>query len=748
MSEPRPFVSVVVAAYDEAGNVGELVTRLQETLRDLPATRWELVFVVSGDDGTREILEERATALPALRVLHEGAPAGLGVAMERGFAAVSPDATAVVTLDADLNHQPEEVPRLLAALDSADIVVGSRLLPGSRVAGLPVWKSLLSRTINSLLGWLSGQRVRDKTSGFRAYRAAALRGLAIRHPGFAFLPDLLLQAHASGLAVVEVPIRFTQRRHGRSKMAFWRTSRSYLTLLGQGELGAGLLASALVALGLAVRLAATFPVHKGVGHADNMLTGMQALRIGEGEWPVFFSGVRIGALESYVAAALFSVAGAGRAALAVEPLLWAAVLLAAGWGLYRELLGGRGGAVALLLLAVPAPSFLVWSSMTNGYPPVYALGAVALWLAARAARLGLSARRALALGAAVGLGCWQSPLTLSASVPAALWLLWRRPELRRLRRAHLAGLAGLLLGAAPWLLGLATGAAAQLYASYATRPVESPAAAVSNLAYFATYSLPEIVAARSESFVGLLPDHAGQAHRALRPVVLGLWLAALLAILLPARNAPEPWRRRIGDARVLLLMVLGTVAVLNAISSAGSGRGITVRYVLPLYLVLPLAMAVLVWRVKARSTLAAAGLLAVLVAYHASGYHWPGRASRALWGQAEARERELTRELRRRGIGAVVGGYWTAYPINFISRHRVVAVPCSEDYYGYRTRVPQRTVRWAMVSARPEPLLEWASAAGVSGTLEPAGGAYLILPHEAAGPVPLARLLSSCNLHD
>lgn len=231
---PPPLLAVVVAAYDEEANVDELVRRLERALAGLRGWRWEMVFVVSGSDGTREILARWAEALPALRIVDEGEPAGLGVAFARGFAAVSPAAAAVATLDADLNHHPEDLPRLLAALDrGAEIVVGSRLLPGSRIEGLPRWKGLLSRGVNALLRGLFGQQVRDKTSGYRVYRAAALRRLTIRHRGFAFLPDLLLQAHAAGVKVAEEPIHFTARRQGRSKMALARTSASYLSLLTQ-----------------------------------------------------------------------------------------------------------------------------------------------------------------------------------------------------------------------------------------------------------------------------------------------------------------------------------------------------------------------------------------------------------------------------------------------------------------------------------------------------------------------------------
>lgn len=224
-------LAVVIAAYDEAANVEELTRRLHAALAPLAAWEWELVFVVEGRDGTREVLERLAGELGRLRVLYREAPTGLGNAFRRGFAAVAPDTDVVVTLDADLNHQPEEIPRLLAAAAAHDVVVGSRLVAGSRVDGTPAWKRALSGTVNLLMRTVFALPVADLTSGFRVYRAGVLRRLDYRDGGFAFLPEMLLLAHRAGCHVREEPIHFVFRRQGASKMGFWATSLSYLRLL-------------------------------------------------------------------------------------------------------------------------------------------------------------------------------------------------------------------------------------------------------------------------------------------------------------------------------------------------------------------------------------------------------------------------------------------------------------------------------------------------------------------------------------
>jgi len=226
-------LAVVIAAYNEEENIEELTRRLDRTLRTLPACTSEILFVVEGRDRTREILEGLSREVPNLRILYQEEPSGLGNAFRRGFAAVVPDVDYVVTMDADLNHQPEEIPRLVEALrrTQCDILVGSRFLAASRVDGAPLWKRFLSGIINRLMRRLFGLSVLDKTSGFRVYRAEVLRDVTFENPNFAFLPEILIRAHAAGFRIAEEPIHFIFRVHGRSKMRLWATSLSYLKLL-------------------------------------------------------------------------------------------------------------------------------------------------------------------------------------------------------------------------------------------------------------------------------------------------------------------------------------------------------------------------------------------------------------------------------------------------------------------------------------------------------------------------------------
>ena len=228
---PAPRISVVIAAYDERENIETLTRRIVKQMTSLAA--WELLYVIEGKDGTLAIAEDLARQIPNIRILYEEKPRGLGRAFRRGFAAVSSESDCIITMDADLNHQPEEIPRLLRAMQdrNADILVGSRFVKGGRADGTPAWKLALSGTLNVIMRIVFGLRVKDKTSGFRIYRAEALRALTFDNDNFAFLPELLIRAKASGMKIAEEPIHFIFRQRGVSKMHFLTTTLSYLSLL-------------------------------------------------------------------------------------------------------------------------------------------------------------------------------------------------------------------------------------------------------------------------------------------------------------------------------------------------------------------------------------------------------------------------------------------------------------------------------------------------------------------------------------
>jgi dolichol-phosphate mannosyltransferase len=225
--------TLVIAAYNEEKNIGPLTSRIISTLDGVQGVKWELIYVVEGTDATRSIVQSFADKRPEIRMIYNELASGLGNAFRRGFAAVSVDSDTVITMDADLNHQPEEIPRLAECVYSrnADIVIGSRKVAGSVIEGAPMLKTAVSNFVNIVIRRVIGMPVADQTSGYRVYRYDAFRKISFENDGFAFLPEILLQAHSLKLKMVEEPINFKFRVEGESKMKWGATARSYLAML-------------------------------------------------------------------------------------------------------------------------------------------------------------------------------------------------------------------------------------------------------------------------------------------------------------------------------------------------------------------------------------------------------------------------------------------------------------------------------------------------------------------------------------
>jgi len=210
---------VVVPTYDERENLPGIVERT------LAATDEDVHLLVVDDDspdGTGRLADELAAARPRVHVLHRAGKEGLGPAYLAGFAwALEHGYDAIVEMDADGSHHPEDLPRLLAQLTDHDLALGSRWVPGGEVENWPRRRLLLSRGGNWYTRVALGIDVRDATGGFRAFRADALRRIRLEDVashGYCFQVDLVWRALQAGLRVVEVPIVFTERVHGVSKM--------------------------------------------------------------------------------------------------------------------------------------------------------------------------------------------------------------------------------------------------------------------------------------------------------------------------------------------------------------------------------------------------------------------------------------------------------------------------------------------------------------------------------------------------
>jgi dolichol-phosphate mannosyltransferase len=224
-------VLVVIPTYNEAENVRIIVDRVRTAV---PAV--DILIADDGSpDGTGAIADELAAADPQVHVLHRTVKEGLGAAYVAGFAVARDRGyDAVVEMDADGSHAPEELPTLLDALGDADAVLGSRYVRGGKVVNWPVNRLILSRGGNFYVRMVLRMPVRDATGGYRAYRMPVLDKIevdTVLSQGYCFQVDLAWRAHKSGCRLVEVPITFAERERGQSKMsssivreALWRVT--------------------------------------------------------------------------------------------------------------------------------------------------------------------------------------------------------------------------------------------------------------------------------------------------------------------------------------------------------------------------------------------------------------------------------------------------------------------------------------------------------------------------------------------
>jgi dolichol-phosphate mannosyltransferase len=230
-----PQSLVIIPTYDERENLPGVVAR---TLAATPAQVHVLVVDDSSPDGTGEVADELALYDDRVHVLHRMTKNGLGPAYLAGFAwGVAQGFDAVVEMDADGSHAPEDLPRLLAALADHDLVLGSRWVPGGRTERWPLRRQWLSRGGNLYTRLALGIDVRDATGGFRAFRTAALGRIDLRgvaSQGYCFQVDLTWKALVAGLSVTEVPIVFTERLEGRSKMSSRIVAEALLRVTGWG----------------------------------------------------------------------------------------------------------------------------------------------------------------------------------------------------------------------------------------------------------------------------------------------------------------------------------------------------------------------------------------------------------------------------------------------------------------------------------------------------------------------------------
>lgn len=224
-------VTVVLPTFNEKDNLEEIATAIVSQGFRL------LVVDDASPDGTGDLAARMAQDNKLIDVLHRKRKEGLGPAYRAGFdRALASDPEAVVEMDADFSHDPSDIPRLVEALDDgADLVIGSRYVPGGATPDWPALRRMVSRGGNLYARRMLGTPIRDMTAGFRAFTRAALEQLPYENAqasGYGFQVEMAWRAHTAGLTVAEVPVIFRDRTSGTSKMglpivveAMWLVTR-------------------------------------------------------------------------------------------------------------------------------------------------------------------------------------------------------------------------------------------------------------------------------------------------------------------------------------------------------------------------------------------------------------------------------------------------------------------------------------------------------------------------------------------
>lgn len=231
-------IVMVIPTYNESANVEWIVQRLLKAQPEIDV----LVVDDNSPDGTGKLADAMAAEDPRVKVLHRTEKAGLGAAYLHGFrVALAQGYDAIGEMDADGSHQPEQLQRLIDALaGGADLVIGSRWVPGGSIVNWPRSREALSRGGNLYVRLLLGIKVKDATAGFRLFRRGTLEAIdldSIESTGYVFQTDMAYRTLRNGLSVVEVPIDFVERERGDSKMSpnIATESLKRITLWGLAE---------------------------------------------------------------------------------------------------------------------------------------------------------------------------------------------------------------------------------------------------------------------------------------------------------------------------------------------------------------------------------------------------------------------------------------------------------------------------------------------------------------------------------
>jgi dolichol-phosphate mannosyltransferase len=223
-------VSVIVPTYNEKENLPTLLNAINKVFVDGKIAGEVVIIDDNSPDGTGQLAEQLKKEYKFLKVIHRPSKLGLGSAYREGFHAA--EGKLLFTMDADLSHDPSYIPKFIEKAEHSDVIVGSRYVEGGGIVGWGLYRKMVSRIANFLARVAVGASISDMTSGYRAYRKEVFEKVAteeIKSSGYAFQLEIIYEIRKKGFKIGEVPIIFTDRRKGKSKLGM-RDIVSFLIL--------------------------------------------------------------------------------------------------------------------------------------------------------------------------------------------------------------------------------------------------------------------------------------------------------------------------------------------------------------------------------------------------------------------------------------------------------------------------------------------------------------------------------------
>ncbi len=227
-------LSVVISAYNEKGNIEILSVRLIKVLKELNIN-YEVILVIDGNDGAAESMRNliKKNKYKTFKISSSMKPRGFGNSFRKGFSMVDTTSSHILTMDADLNHRPEEIPLFINKIlkTDSDIIVGSRYIHGSKMYKREFIKGMLSTAANMVFPVLFGLKVKDISSGYRLYKKQVISDCfsKLKTNNFEFLAEILYKSKKYHM--LEIPINFEKRSIGQSKFNMFGTFFGYLRVI-------------------------------------------------------------------------------------------------------------------------------------------------------------------------------------------------------------------------------------------------------------------------------------------------------------------------------------------------------------------------------------------------------------------------------------------------------------------------------------------------------------------------------------